>query len=146
MEMTKPAPFITDKVREKAKLAVMASKFGSFVSAATNLEIAVHMALLDGERVNRRLRSVAKGMIVNYKPDELCRLLRELATSSNTDKAYKAILSYRDSFLESAEIRIAAINAYCGGDLDELIEQGADVAALTNKVAELRKQYAKKAA
>lgn len=146
MEMTKPAPFITDKVREKAKLAVMASKFGSFVSAATNLEIAVHMALLDGERVNRRLRSVAKGMIVNCKPDELCRLLRELATNSNTDKAYKAILSYRDSFLESAEIRIAAINAYCGGDLDELIEQGADVAALTNKVAELRKQYAKKAA
>lgn len=146
MEMLKPEPLITDKVSEKAKLAVMSSRFGSFISAATNLEIARHMALLDGERVNRRLRSVAKGMIVKCDLDELRRLLRELASSSNTDKAYAAILSYRDSFLKSAETRIAEMNAYCGGDLDELIEQGADVAALTSKVAEFRKLYAQKAA
>ncbi|GAA0353027.1 hypothetical protein L9H26_19115 [Morganella psychrotolerans] len=146
MEMTTVSPLITDKVREKAKLAVMSSRFGAFIIAATNLEIARHMALLDGERVNRRLRSVAKGMMEKCGLDELNRLLRELATSSNTDKAYSAILSYRDSFLTSAETRIAEMNVYCGGDLDELIEQGADVEALTSKVAEFRKLYAQRAA
>ncbi|MDC9581908.1 hypothetical protein PSI15_10080 [Xenorhabdus sp. PR6a] len=146
MELKKVEPIITDKIREKAKLMIMSSIFAPFISTATNLELARAIAIEYGDRPNRRLRDVAKGIIGKYPLDELNCLLKDLATSTNTDKAYLNILSYRDSFISSAEKRIALMNEYIGGDLDELMEQGVPVEELTQKVAEFRKVFAQRKA
>nr|WP_181374681.1 hypothetical protein [Pectobacterium carotovorum] len=58
------------------------------------------------------------------------RLLTQLSNSPDTEKAYKSIQSYRDSFVKSAEDRVASMNLYIGGDLDELVAQGVPISDL----------------
>ncbi|MEW2741641.1 hypothetical protein ABZ131_20990 [Providencia rettgeri] len=138
--MTQEKILITDKIRTKAKFMLMASPFSEFISIANTLELAEKFAVIDNERPNRRLRKVAKVLLKTCKLDEMRRLLTQLSNSPDTEKAYKSILSYRDSFVKSAEDRVASMNLYIGGDLDELVAQGVPVSELTKKIAEFRNQ------
>ncbi|KMJ45138.1 hypothetical protein AB204_10600 [Xenorhabdus khoisanae] len=138
--MKKAQPVITDQIREKAKLMVLTSPYGRFISVTTTLEIVIALAKKEKIRVNRRLRDVAKGMVGKYELDELNRLLKEIAFSSNTEKAFQKLVNYRNSFLSSAEERIALMNEFIGGDLDDLIEQGVPREELTKKVRLFRQQ------
>ncbi|PHM52352.1 hypothetical protein [Xenorhabdus hominickii] len=133
---------ITPKIKEKAKAMVMASLFGSFISTATNFEIAKAMAERDGLRVNRHIRNVAKGLIGKHDLEMLDNFTRNIASSNNTEKALNELLDYRNRFLSSAEQRISAMNEYIGGDLDELKSQGFPLDELTKRVADFRKIYA----
>ncbi|PHM69549.1 hypothetical protein [Xenorhabdus sp. KJ12.1] len=144
MEMKKAQPIITDKIREKAKSMVLASPYGRFISVTTTLEIVIALAKKEKMRVNRRLRDVAKGMIDKYELDELNRLLKEIAFSNNTERAFQNLVSYRNRFLSSAEERIALMNEFVGGDLDDLIEQGVPREELTKKVHLFRQQEAER--
>lgn len=137
---------INDLVREKAKFMIMASPFGEFISAATTLEIAKQFAVIDGVRQNRKLRAVAGELLKSCTLDELRRLLIDLSSSSNTEKAYNAILSYRDAFIQSAENRVASMNLFLGGDLDDLVAKGVPVEELKQKIKEFRQQTYSKVA
>ncbi|KLU17192.1 MULTISPECIES: hypothetical protein [Xenorhabdus] len=144
MEMKKTQPIITDQIREKAKSMVLTSPYGRFISVTTTLEIVIELAKKEKMRVNRRLRDVTKGMIGKYELDELNRLLKEIAFSNNTEKAFQNLVSYRNRFLSSAEERIALMNEFIGGDLDDLIEQGVPREELTQKVRLFRQQEAER--
>ncbi|MDE9494368.1 hypothetical protein KKJ09_12430 [Xenorhabdus bovienii] len=132
---------ITPKIKEKAKSMVMASLFGTFILTATNFELARAIARHDGLRVNRHIRSVAKGLVGKHDIEMLDNFIRNIASSSNTEKALNELLDYRNRFLSSAEHRIAAMNEYIGGDLDDLEVQGVPRNELTKRVADFRKLY-----
>ncbi|MFV8944257.1 hypothetical protein QU516_17385 (plasmid) [Moellerella wisconsensis] len=135
---------ITPKIKEKAKSMVLASAFGEFISTATNFELAKALAKKDDLRVNRHIRSVAKNLVGTSKLDLLNTLISNIASSSNTEKALNDLLHYRDRFISSAEIRVAAMNEYIGGDLDDLESQGVPLEELTQRVSDFRAQYSNK--